>query len=545
MKHATACTLLLLIWVVIAQAIPQQVNYQGQLTSNSGLPLDTTVAMTFKLYNGSGGGATLLWTESHPSIVVSAGLFNHALGSLTAFNDTLLGGAEVWLGVTVGNNTEMTPRARIVSVGYSYRVGTVDGASGGTISGKLNVGNGNTNTGNFANVQGENNLASGNYATVGGGRYNFARASWSVVGGGGGFFGEFDSNSVRSEGGTIGGGRRNYCASSPSGGATIGGGIANSATWDFATVAGGVSNVAGGQAFVGGGEGNQATGSGSVISGGTYNDATNTSTTISGGNTNTVSSYLASIGGGQGNQSSGLASRVGGGRYNRARGDYSVVGGGGGPSQVDSNSAIGEYSVVSGGNRNRAAAPYSTVAGGFNNSTTGYASFVCGSNVQAVSANAFSFGDGSALLTPGVSHTASFLTTGGFRIYTNSAQTAGLRLAAGGSAWITHSDSTKKRNRRNVDTKVILEKVSQIPIQRWSYKSQDESIEHIGPMAQDFWREFHLGEDSLAISTIDPSGIALAAIQELVKENSELRQRLTRLETQLQTYSAGEQKTEK
>ena len=78
-----------------------------------------------------------------------------------------------------------------------------------------------------------------------------------------------------------------------------------------------------------------------------------------------------------------------------------------------------------------------------------------------------------------------------------------------------------KRNIRRVDGKDILSKLIQIPISRWSYKAQDPSIEHIGPMAQDFYSAFGLGEDDKRISTIDPDGVALAAIQglyEIVKE---------------------------
>ena len=60
-----------------------------------------------------------------------------------------------------------------------------------------------------------------------------------------------------------------------------------------------------------------------------------------------------------------------------------------------------------------------------------------------------------------------------------------------------------------------------LPIKQWRYKAQDAlglSVEHIGPMAQDFWSAFHIGDDSLGISTIDPAGVALAAIQELAKQ---------------------------
>ena len=54
-------------------------------------------------------------------------------------------------------------------------------------------------------------------------------------------------------------------------------------------------------------------------------------------------------------------------------------------------------------------------------------------------------------------------------------------------------------------------------------------MEHIGPMAQDFYRLFEVGYDDKTISTIDPAGIALAAIQELYKRNQELESELAEM----------------
>jgi hypothetical protein len=68
---------------------------------------------------------------------------------------------------------------------------------------------------------------------------------------------------------------------------------------------------------------------------------------------------------------------------------------------------------------------------------------------------------------------------------------------------------------------------------QWSYKAQDPSIEHIGPMAQDFWKQFHVGDSDTTISTIDPSGIALAAIQELAAQNTLKDQRIGELEKEM------------
>jgi len=43
----------------------------------------------------------------------------------------------------------------------------------------------------------------------------------------------------------------------------------------------------------------------------------------------------------------------------------------------------------------------------------------------------------------------------------------------------------------------------------------DPQAKHIGPMAQDFFSEFHLGSDNTKLSPIDPVGISLAAIKGL------------------------------
>ena len=95
-----------------------------------------------------------------------------------------------------------------------------------------------------------------------------------------------------------------------------------------------------------------------------------------------------------------------------------------------------------------------------------------------------------------------------------------------------------KRNLRLVDTKRILDNVAQLPIKQWGYKSQDPSVEHIGPMAQDFYKLFHLGVDSLSISTIDLDGITLAAIQELHKENRQLKEELIELRSMVEKMLA-------
>lgn len=74
-----------------------------------------------------------------------------------------------------------------------------------------------------------------------------------------------------------------------------------------------------------------------------------------------------------------------------------------------------------------------------------------------------------------------------------------------------------------VDGAVILGRLRELPIARWSYMQDTRDAVHLGPMAEDFHAAFGLGRDQEHISPLDGAGVALAAIQEL---NAELeRQR--------------------
>ncbi len=81
-----------------------------------------------------------------------------------------------------------------------------------------------------------------------------------------------------------------------------------------------------------------------------------------------------------------------------------------------------------------------------------------------------------------------------------------------------------------MDAQAILERVVQIPITTWNYKEQSDSIRHMGPMAQDFYAAFGLGLGDKTIDTIDPDGVALAAIQGL---NTELEERLAEKDAEI------------
>jgi len=71
----------------------------------------------------------------------------------------------------------------------------------------------------------------------------------------------------------------------------------------------------------------------------------------------------------------------------------------------------------------------------------------------------------------------------------------------------------------------------------WNYKS-NPSVQHIGPMAQDFYSAFGVGHDDKHISTVDADGIALAAIQGLYKQLQSLKKQYTELRSRLSELEA-------
>ncbi len=110
-----------------------------------------------------------------------------------------------------------------------------------------------------------------------------------------------------------------------------------------------------------------------------------------------------------------------------------------------------------------------------------------------------------------------------------------------------NSDRDKKHNIVPVAQDEILAKVMQLPIATWERIVDEPDIQHMGPMAQDFFALFGLGDDNRHIATIDTSGVALAAIQALGQkleakqgelealkaQNSDLLERLIALEAKI------------
>jgi hypothetical protein len=103
------------------------------------------------------------------------------------------------------------------------------------------------------------------------------------------------------------------------------------------------------------------------------------------------------------------------------------------------------------------------------------------------------------------------------------------------------SDAAQKENRDPVDERQVLDDMLEIPIETWNYIADPDENRHMGPMAQDFFSAYGLGEDD-RLSAMDVQGVALASIQalhEIVQEKDaqivELEARLTELEGRMAT----------
>jgi hypothetical protein len=107
--------------------VPQLMNYQGQLTDTNGVALDTTVSMTFAIYDDSTGGTTV-WQETQGSVVVEDGICNVMLGTVDPIDYSIFDDPELYLSIAVGGDPEISPRTRLTTVPYAGQAAQADTA---------------------------------------------------------------------------------------------------------------------------------------------------------------------------------------------------------------------------------------------------------------------------------------------------------------------------------------------------------------------------------------------------------------------------------
>ena len=110
-------------------AVPQTITHQGRLYDAAGKPVNETLDVKFAIY-ADPASPDAIWTEIR-SITFEDGYFSASLGELTPFTDmsgkNVFDGSVRYLGVTVGGDPEMSPRAAVQSVPYAMVAGDAIG----------------------------------------------------------------------------------------------------------------------------------------------------------------------------------------------------------------------------------------------------------------------------------------------------------------------------------------------------------------------------------------------------------------------------------
>lgn len=500
MLRSTLCSILLgMSALALADTT---ITYQGHLQDND-QPFDGQADMTFELFDDfdpddPSVGSSLAGPISVTDINVTDGLFQVELDFGTTYDQP------VWLEITVGSNTTLSPRQRVTPAPIAvHALGVAEGVSGLW-----------RQNGDAIHYSASNQSISFTPAS------NTDNGLTTIVG--------HDVNdAVGSNGGTISGGGR------------VANGTPRPNRLEYASYA--------------------------VISGGYGNTVTNFSGTIGGGNGNSAD-YQATIGGGAGNTALGEASTIGGGRDHQAKGNHTTVSGGNYNRAWDHNGAISggrnnqtgnndgdptaaQYATVGGGFNNVANGAYATVPGGQDNQAGGDHSFAAGLNAQANHDGGFVWADSSGGTLSTTDADQFIVRANGGILFMSGSGSCALDPNHGDWNCNAVSDRHAKTDVESVSTGVMLDRVVELPVYTWRYENSPPDNRRVGPMAQDFHAAFDFASDNTTIRSHDLAAVTLAAIQglhdqlqkersrvtRLTERNRELEKRLSRIEAFLET----------
>ncbi len=130
----TIIALVLLAAFVFAE-VPQIIAYQGRLLDAIGDPVaDGPYLIKFRFYNDPVAGTTL-WDSGIRQLETVDGYINYNLGDTSLIPDALFANdTNLWLGIKVGTDPEMTPRSRLASVGHAYHALRADSTEWGGLT---------------------------------------------------------------------------------------------------------------------------------------------------------------------------------------------------------------------------------------------------------------------------------------------------------------------------------------------------------------------------------------------------------------------------
>ena len=129
----TLCLTIISVLMIVFEAhpdVPRLINYQGLLTGADEQPVAEGVyKLTFKLYEEDG---TELWSEVHENVYIVNGLFHVMLGDIAPLDMAF--DRPYFIGIRIGNDTELEPRMFLSTVPYSIRSDIANSIQGYTVS---------------------------------------------------------------------------------------------------------------------------------------------------------------------------------------------------------------------------------------------------------------------------------------------------------------------------------------------------------------------------------------------------------------------------
>jgi hypothetical protein len=110
----------------------------------------------------------------------------------------------------------------------------------------------------------------------------------------------------------------------------------------------------------------------------------------------------------------------------------------------------------------------------------------------------------------------------------------GCDLTVAVPSWTCASSRDVKENFADVDGESVLRNLRRMPVSTFSYTGDSGKTRHLGPVAEDFYAAFALGDSDKSINAQNMAGVSLAAVKALEDRTAHLQQANDELRTQLQ-----------
>lgn len=124
--------ILVLALVACSFAIPSNITVHGKLMDAVNNTIQGTNTMDFRIYNVSSGGSALYDSGNISVTTTIDGVYSVLLSSVTGLPDQVL-----WLGITVGSDSEMAPRTELTSDVYGLILSTTKAGTGNCPGGQV------------------------------------------------------------------------------------------------------------------------------------------------------------------------------------------------------------------------------------------------------------------------------------------------------------------------------------------------------------------------------------------------------------------------